>query len=181
MEHDLVDILHVHTALHEGERAQAQQAAGDAARSDPQRRLPVDGLLPRMDAQAGDLGNEGVHQVGADGQDGPDPDDQNEQWRHEGGAAHTRQAHEYAHEGAEGDHLWLEVHLFLTILIDLVSNTTRPETAAGHAGSVAAQPPVAPDQRVGRAVVPQVRLAGALQLGDDPPGQDLAELDAPLV
>src|SRR6476661_107564 len=41
--------------------------------------------------------------------------------------------------------------------------------------------PVAANQRVGRAVVVQLRLLGGLQLGDDLDGQDLAQLDPPLV
>jgi len=37
-----------------------------------------------------------------------------------------------------------------------------------------------PDQRDGRAIVPQLRLSGALQLPDDLLGQNLAQLHAPL-
>src|SRR5215218_10971093 len=40
---------------------------------------------------------------------------------------------------------------------------------------------VAPDQRVGRAVVGQLRLGVGLELGDDRLRQDLAQLDPPLV
>ena len=41
--------------------------------------------------------------------------------------------------------------------------------------------PVAPDQGVGGAVVGELGLGVGLELGDDPLGQDLAELDSPLV
>src|SRR6188768_1808889 len=37
------------------------------------------------------------------------------------------------------------------------------------------------DQRVGRAVVPQIHLARAGKLGDDPVCQHLAQLNAPLI
>src|SRR5215212_1312257 len=40
---------------------------------------------------------------------------------------------------------------------------------------------VAPDQRVGGAVVAQLRLGGRLQLGDDRLRQNLAQLHSPLV
>src|SRR5256885_7023114 len=40
---------------------------------------------------------------------------------------------------------------------------------------------VVADERVGRAVVRQLGIAGGGQLGDDAVGQGLAELDAPLI
>src|SRR5262245_31839122 len=43
------------------------------------------------------------------------------------------------------------------------------------------QLPIAPYERVGRAVVLEVRIARAGQLGDDSIGQHFAKLDAPLV
>src|SRR5581483_11716409 len=50
-----------------------------------------------------------------------------------------------------------------------------PGASAGSPGSVA------PDQRVGRAVVGELGLGLSLQLRNDPLGQRLAQLDPPLV
>ena len=63
--------------------------------------------------------------------------------------------------------------------------TARADRARrGHAPRIGASAPhraVTPDQRVRRAVVLQIRLVGRLELRDDPLGERLTELDAPLV
>src|SRR5215475_15084890 len=46
--------------------------------------------------------------------------------------------------------------------------------------SLALECPVAPDERVGRRVVAQLGLGGALELGEDRHCQGLSQLDAPL-
>ena len=43
------------------------------------------------------------------------------------------------------------------------------------------EPAVAPDERVGRAVMFELRLARAFKFGDRPLRQHLAQLDAPLI
>src|SRR2546430_5312385 len=48
-------------------------------------------------------------------------------------------------------------------------------------GSALAQLAIAADERVGRAVVRECWVRGALQLGNDPLRQDLAKLHAPLI
>jgi hypothetical protein len=47
--------------------------------------------------------------------------------------------------------------------------------------SLAPHPPIAEDERVRRAVVVQLRVILGLELRNNPFGQNLAELDAPLV
>src|SRR6185312_13041257 len=63
------------------------------------------------------------------------------------------------------------------------------DAASGSASSESMRPSllrpagaaVAADQRIGGAVVTQLRLLPGLELGDDLHGQDLAQLDPPLV
>ena len=84
------------------EQQQRQQRRGHASISETARDAPIDRAVIGVDSAAADLGQTRIEKVGPDGGRRMDPEDQNEQRRHEGAAAYPGDADQKP-DGQPGD------------------------------------------------------------------------------
>jgi len=105
-EHSLVEVV-AEPSLQQVEGPDPSDRGGNAAGGHPPGERQVHRLQLQMAPAAGGLGDRGVEDVGADRGHRLDPEQQDQQRRHQGAAAHAGHADEEADAEAEEDDRWI--------------------------------------------------------------------------
>ncbi len=129
-----VDELDAVVGLDVGDGGDAHQRGGDAAEGEPERQGDVHGPLAPVLPGAGDLGDGGVGDVGADRHGRLEAEDEDQHRRHERAAAHAGEADEEADQQAG------EAEVAVEVLAERQVDDEDEDTPAGQTDAPALEP-----------------------------------------